>query len=166
MKNLFKKIAILSVAMLVFGCSKDDDSSSTPTPTEVVKTKVKLTRIEVPSYPSASWDTFSYPDFFAIITNENSQLVSYSTTDWDINPSATYPFFVSGINAQITNLNTGVLNVGIWDDDSDDVIANDDDIIGLVVFNISDYTTGANKYPSTVTKTQNGVTCKLFLTWE
>ncbi len=32
MKNLFKKIAILSVAMLVFGCSKDDCPTTEPTP--------------------------------------------------------------------------------------------------------------------------------------
>jgi hypothetical protein len=67
---------------------------------------------------------------------------------------------------QITNLSSGVLKIGIFDNDSDDSFAGADDLIGLVVFNISDYTTGTEKYPSTVTKTQNGVTCKLFLTWE
>lgn len=32
MKNLLKKIAILSIAMLVFGCSKDDCPTTEPTP--------------------------------------------------------------------------------------------------------------------------------------
>jgi hypothetical protein len=161
MKNLFKKAAILSIAMLAFGCSKDDS------PAEVVKTKVKLTRIEVPSYPSANWDIGSLPDFYALILNENDQLISTSTTDWNINPSATYPFFVTFITPlQVTNLSSGVLKIGIFDNDSDDSLAGSDDLIGAVVFNISDYTTGPNKYPSTVIKTQNGVTCKLFLTWE
>lgn len=164
MKNLFKKIAWLCIAMLVFGCSKDD----TPTiPTEVVKTKVKLTRLEVPYYPSATWDIGSLPDFFALILNENDQLISTSTTDWNINPSASYPFFVTyNTPLQVSNLSSGVLKIGIFDNDSDDSLAGSDDLIGTVVFNISDYTTGSNKYPSTVTKTQNGVTCKLFLTWE
>jgi hypothetical protein len=165
MKNLFKKIAILSVAIMVFGCSKDDDSSSTPV--EVVKTKVKLTRIEVPSYPSKAWDIGSLPDFFALILNENNQLISTSTTDWNINPSTSYPFFVSYNNPlQITNLSSGVLKIGFFDNDSDDPLAGDDDFIGTVVFNISDYTSGTDKYPTTITKTQNSVTCKLFLTWE
>ena len=165
MKNLFKKIAILSVAMMVFGCSKDSASPSTPA--EVVKTKVKLNRIEVPSYPSANWDVGSLPDFCAIILNENNQIVGSSSTDWNINPSTSYPFFVAfNTPLQITNLNSGVLNIGIFDDDSDDSLAGADDLIGSVVFYITDYTSGTNKYPSTVTKTLNGVTCKLFLTWE
>ena len=147
--------------MMVFGCSEDDS------PAEVVKTKVKLTRLEVPSYPSAIWDVGSLPDFFALILNENDQLISTSTTDWNINPSTSYPFFVTyNTPVQITNLSSGVLKIGIFDNDSDDSFAGADDLIGLVVFNISDYTTGTEKYPPTVTKTQNGVTCKLFLTWE
>ena len=161
MKNLFKKIAILSIATLVFGCSKDDS------PAEVVKTKVNLTRIEVPAYPSKTWDIGSLPDFFALILNENNQLISTSTTEWNINPSTSYPFFVSyNIPLQITNLSSGVLKIGFFDDDSDDSLAGDDDLIGTVVFNISDYTSGTDKYPTTITKVQNGVTCKLFLTWE
>ena len=44
MKTLLKKMAILSIAMLVFGCSKDDS------PAEVVKTKVKITGYRIGEY--------------------------------------------------------------------------------------------------------------------
>ena len=164
MKTIFKSLAMLLMITLFFGCSKD---SPTAAPAEVVKTKVKLTRIEVPSYPSANWDVGSLPDFCAIILNENNQIIGTSSTDWNINPSISYPFFVDfSTPLQVTNLSGGVLNIGIFDDDSDDPLAGADDLIGSIAFNISDYTTGTNKYPSTVTKVQNGVTCKLFLTWE
>ena len=44
-----------------------------------------------------------------------------------------------------------------------DFVTNDD--MSYVGFLMSNYTTGANAYPSTVTNTQNGITIKLDLIW-
>jgi hypothetical protein len=52
------------------------------------------------------------------------------------------------------------------DNDLNDTPSNADDLIGYVPFIMNDYTTGADKYPTTKTKTANGVTVTLFLTWE
>ena len=160
--KLIKGLFFLLVLMLV-GCSKEDS----PSPTEVIKTKVNLTRIEVPTYPSGTWDLTTYPDFYATFSNEFDQSYGSSTTDWNINPSATYPFFVSFVTPiQITNLSSGILKIRIYDNDTDDSLAGSDDLMGTVNFNIADYTTGSNKYPSSVTKVENGIICKIFLTWE
>jgi hypothetical protein len=170
MKNLFKKIAILSVAVLVFGCSKDDDSSSTPT--EVVKTKVKIIKYQVDNFSFVApdglgWDGINgKPDVYLGLFNGNSTMVSYSNPLDNVESSA-LPLFVALNSPFYTVPNFGdTINVVVMDSDDTLIFGNSDDEIGYVPFIMSDYTTGANKYPSTVTKTRNDVTCKLFLTWE
>ena len=52
--------------------------------------------------------------------------------------------------------------IKLWDFDSPDA----DDLIGYVGFLMSNYTSGVNPYPSSVTQTQNGITVTLDLTWQ
>ncbi len=62
---------------------------------------------------------------------------------------------------EITNFTT-TRNFALYDEDWPDA----DDQIGTVSFLFSDYTTVANHYPTSITKTQNKITVKLDLTWE
>jgi hypothetical protein len=62
---------------------------------------------------------------------------------------------------EITDFNS-LRYVDAWDYDTFDP----DDLIGYVSFIMNDYTSGSNPYPTTVTKTENGVTIRLNLTWQ
>jgi hypothetical protein len=163
MKTLLKKMAILSIAMLVFGCSKDDS------PAEVVKTKVKITGYRIDSFSFVApdgfaWDGISgYPDVYVGFFNGQT-LLDVSPTANNVTPSG-LPLTASFATVyQVPNFTDSITTV-VMDSDQNDIPSSTDDEIGYVTFVMSDYTTGANKYPSTVTKTANGVTTTLFLTW-
>lgn len=168
MKNLLKKIAMLSFAILMLGCSEDSDTSS---PTEVAKTKVKITAIWVQTIPSSNgilyWDSpINLPDIYIKCYDEIGNLAEISSTLWNFTPTTDNPFTVSFTTPiTTTDLTNTILKVQVWDDDSD--VSNPDDKIGEVPFYISDYTTGANKYPSYAIKGDGlGTIVTLFFTWE
>lgn len=163
MKNLLKKMAILSIAMLVFGCSKDDS------PSEVVKTKVKITGYRIDSFSFVAsdgfgWDGISgYPDVYVGFFNGQT-LIDVSPTVNNVTPSGLPLTATFTTVYQVPNFSDSITTV-VMDSDQSDIPSSNDDEIGYVTFVMNDYTTGANKYPSTVTKTANGVTTTLFLTW-
>lgn len=169
MKNLFKKIAILSIAMVVFGCSKD---SATSTPTDVVKTKVKITGYKIENFSFVApdglgWDGINgLPDVYVGLFNGNATLIYKSNTLYNVTQSGlplsetfNSPYYL------VPNL-SDTINIVVMDEDQNDIPSSSDDEIGYVPFIMNDYTTGSNKYPSTVTKTANGVIVTLSLTWE
>lgn len=168
MKNLFKKIAILSIAIMVFGCSKDDEPTA---PAEVVKTKVKITGYKVENFPFVTsgglgWDGIGgLPDVFVGLFN-GTTLVYVSNTVNNV-PQSGLPLSESFVPPYyLVPSFSNTINVVVMDNDQNDTPSNADDEIGYVPFIMSDYTTGTNKYPQTVTKTANGVTATLLLTWE
>lgn len=165
MKNLFKKIALLSLAMLVFGCSKDD------TPAEVVKTKVKITGFKVDNIPFTApdglgWDGLTgLPDVYCDVFRGTTTYVLSSNTATNLTQSS-LPLTVTFNAPYSVPLFSDTINIVVMDNDLNDSPSNADDLIGYVPFIMNDYTTGADKYPTTKTKTANGVTVTLFLTWE
>jgi hypothetical protein len=168
MKNLLKKIAMLSFAILMLGCSKDNDTS---TPTEVAKTKVKITAIWVHTIPNLNgilnWDSSTNnPDIYIKCYDELGTLAASSTTLWNFVPTTSNPFTATfSTPISTTDLINTIVKVQVWDDDSDNL--NPDDKIGEVPFYISDYTTGPNKYPSSAIKSDGvGTIVSLLLTWE
>ncbi len=164
MKYLLKKVALLSMAMLVFGCSKDDS------PAEVVKTKVKVTGYRIDNFSFVApdglgWDGISgNPDVYVGFFN-GSTLLDVTPTLSNVTPSG-LPLTANFTTIyQVPNFSDSITTV-VMDSDQNDVPSSSDDEIGYVTFVMNDYTTGTNKYPPTVTKTANGVTTTLFLTWE
>jgi hypothetical protein len=165
MKNLFKKIAILSILMIVFGCSKDD------APAEVVKTKVKITGYKIDNFSFVAsgglgWDGVNgLPDVYVGLFNGTSLIYRSNTINnvpqsgLPLSESFNSPYY-------LVPSFSNTINIVVMDDDINDFPSNSDDEIGYVPFIMNDYTTGNNKYPATVTKTANGVTVTLSLTWE
>ncbi len=167
MKNLFKKIAILSIAVMVFGCSKDDEPSA---PAEVVKTKVKITGYKIENFPFVTsgglgWDGIGgLPDVYVAFFN-GTTLLDVSPTVNNV-PQSGLPLSATFSTVYLVPSFSNTINIVVLDNDQNDTPSNADDEIGYVPFIMSDYTTGTNKYPQTVTKTANGITATLLLTWE
>ena len=169
MKNLFKKIAILGIAMIAFGCSKDD----TPTaPAEVVKTKYKITAVTITQMPfnkpgtNTLWDGINGPDvYMGLVINNNTTVFNASGTLSNVS-SADIPLpWNLSTPYQTTNFSDPIY-IYVMDNDTNDFPSSSDETIGIVPFNMLQYTIGSNKYPLTVTQTNSGVTIKLNLTWE
>ena len=150
---------------MVFGCSKDD------APAEVVKTKVKITSFKIDNIPfiapdGLGWDGISgLPDVYSGLFNGNSTLVINSDVINDVSQSM-LPITVTYNIPYLVPTFSDTINVVVMDSDNSTMWSTSDDEIGFVPFIMSDYTTGSNKYPSSVTKTANGVTITLLLTWE
>jgi hypothetical protein len=167
MKNCIKAVSLLLIVVLFFGCSKD---SPTPAPAEVVKTKVKITKIDINSIPSTnggvSWDSFDNPDIYIKCYDELGNLLIYTDTLWNFIPSVSSSFSATLTSTlSTTDLTNTIFKVQAWDDDSD--LANSDDKIGEVPFYIHDYTIGANKYPSYAVKSDGlGTVVTIYMTWE
>jgi hypothetical protein len=165
MKILIKKLAILSLIMLVFGCSKDDS------PAEIVKTKVKITGYKIDNFPFVTsgglgWDgVINGPDIYVGLFNgttliyRSNTLNNVAQSGLPLSESFFSPYY-------LVPSFSDTINIVIMDDDLNDFPSNPDDEIGYVPFIMSDYTTGTNKYPPTATKTANGVTVTLSLIWE
>lgn len=165
MKTLFTRLSIVAFAFLFFNCSSDSDSSDDQLP--VAKTKVGINRIEVNLIPTSNWDFGSNPDLYVAIhdhTTSSAQLTS--PTFWDISLTPTTPFAWLLPANQTSNLTAATMTVQVFDNDTDDDLAGDDDFVGEVFFRISDYTSGSDKYPPMVYKVTDGVMVSMYLTWE
>lgn len=132
--------------------------------TKVKITKVTLTAIPFTTTSGAGWDTNDGPDIFFQIQNINgTSLFDIRNTFYVVNNvvpanlpiewSLTTPF-------DITDL-TQWKFIHFYDYDT--TSANDD--MSYASFLLSNYTSGTNPYPATVTQTQNGITVILSLTW-
>jgi len=133
-------------------------------------TKVKISKVTVVNIPftkpggTAGWDTDGTgPDiYFKIINSNNTVLFDATASNRinDITPSSLPISWNFSTPFEITDLSSAQF-IDLWDYD---LITNDESM-SYVGFKMSDYTTGANAYPPTVTKTQNGITVTLNLTW-
>jgi hypothetical protein len=169
MKNCIKAVSLLLIVVLFFGCSKD---SPTAAPAEVVKTKYKITSITITQMPftkpgtSTLWDGINGPDIYmGLVINNNttvynttSTLSNVTSADIPLPWNLTTPYQTSNFNDPIF--------IYIMDNDTDDFPSTSDETVGIVPFNMLQYTIGTNKYPAMVSQTSNGVTIKLNLTWE
>ncbi|HQV01111.1 MAG TPA: PKD domain-containing protein, partial [Bacteroidia bacterium] len=132
-------------------------------PTKAKITKVTITNMPFVNSSGASWDFVNGPDVFFNITDQASNILSSSLSS-KINDvtSAALPLAWTYTTAfEINDFNAGRY-IDVWDYDTPDP----DDYIGYVGFQMSHYTSGSNPYPTTVTKTQNGITVKLDLIWQ
>lgn len=157
---------MLMFVVLFFSCSKDEESN---VPLEVVKTKYKITSVTITQMPflnsnSFLWDGINGPDvFLAMVVNNN--LVNNTISTNNLTISGIPLLWNLSTPYQSTDFNSP-LYVYVIDDDINDIPSSSNETIGIVPFYMLEYTVGATKYPSTVSKTINGVTIKLNLTWE
>lgn len=133
-------------------------------------TKVKITKVTLVSIPftttggTSGWDfDGSGPDVYFQIQDVNSYVLFDATSSSAKNnmiPSS----LPSGWNLNtpflITDL-TQLVFIQLYDDD----YGTADEDMSYVGFLMSNYTTGTNPYPTTVTQTRNGITITLNLTW-
>lgn len=168
MKNLL--FATLTFCLFILnGCSKKE---TTP---DVVYSKVSVTKMTIINYPigdanGLSWDAAingTYPDVYFKITNSGTTtaLFSLSTSNRAENlkisdlpygwvGTSGAPFFV------LSDL-TQAVDVDLYDYDS----VGSDQYMGSSTFNFNNYTTGSNKYPTSITVTNGSVSIKLDLIW-
>ncbi|WP_269225420.1 hypothetical protein [Flavobacterium eburneipallidum] len=168
-KSILKSVAILVVLTAFFGCSSDSDSIQPTTPSVIVKTKVTITKIQITNIPTPNdWDLSSNPDIYVVgLDGNNNVLIPKNGVLWNFIPSITNKVEVNLIVPISTiNLSSSVFKVQVWDDDSDDALAGANDKIGEVPFYISDYSIGANKYPSYAVKSNGETIVTIYMTWE
>jgi PKD repeat protein len=135
-------------------------------------THVKISKVTIVNIPftkpggTSGWDTDgSGPDVFFQIQDQNSNVLFDATSSnrlSDVTPSM-LPFFWTMNNPFVITDLTQPRYIELWDYDL--ITANED--MGYVGFLMSNYTTGSNAYPTTVTQTNTtyGITVKLDLIW-
>lgn len=133
-------------------------------------TKVKITKVTVVNIPflkpggTAGWDTDGTgPDIYFKIADINNNVLFNATASNRFNDVTSSSLPISWnltTPFEITDL-TSPRFIDLWDYD---LITNDESM-SYVGFKMSDYTSGTSAYPTTVTKTQNGITVTLNLTW-
>jgi PKD repeat protein len=133
-------------------------------------TKAKITKVTITSMPftdgnGIGWDNIppSGPDLFFNIEDQNNNVLfnGESARINDISQSSLPVFWNFTTPYSITNFNNFIFITAY---DYDPLDANDE--IGYVSFLMSNYTSGTNPYPTSITRTQNNVTVKLDLIWE
>lgn len=125
--------------------------------------KLKINSIEVLQFPSVNsngsgWDFTDGPDIFTTISSATT--VFYSTS-YVSNVNSTPLAFSVFPSYVITDL-TADWFIDLIDYDNPDA----DDYMGYVKFDFTEYFSGVNPFPSSIVKTQNGITVKLLVTWE
>lgn len=125
---------------------------------------VDVIAVATPVIPlNIAWDTFSGPDVF--FKAYLSDAMQFDGTDYRINDvtqstmsSLIWIFYGEGI--RIHTFSTK-LTIAVYDYDDFD----SDDLMTSIDFNLSNYMSGSNAYPSMVSKTSDGVKVDLYLTW-
>jgi PKD repeat protein len=127
--------------------------------TQVKIMKVTLVGMPFTNSSGVSWDPFDGPDVYFNLTDKFSNILSDGSgaKKSDITSSSLPTAWTYSNGYLISDLNEGIF-VDLWDYDTLD----SDDYITYIGFLMSDYTT----YPSSVTKTQNGITLKFDLVWQ
>lgn len=165
-----KRIALLSfLALILFSCKKD--SSSTVSYSKVSITKLTILASPPKNSSGGDWDNALagyYPDVYFKITKAQTTETLFSLAvssrhenltqadlpiAWAAQSGA--PFFTLSTLSQ-------AIDVDLYDYDS----LSTDEYMGSATFNFLAYTTGSNRYPSSVTVTSNGISIKLDLTWQ
>lgn len=131
-------------------------------------TKVKITKVTLTSIPftttsGTGWDLLDGPDIFFQIQNiSGTSLFDIRNTFNIVNnvvPANLPIVWTLTTPYDITDL-TQWKFIHFYDNDT---TVNDD--MSYASFLLSNYTSGSNPYPATVTQTQNGITITLNLTW-
>lgn len=134
---------------------------------------LRLTQVEVTDIPfnnpenNGNWDEDNGPDVYFQLKDEGGNVLythetsAYSNLDGEDLPVT----FTIAVPLQVTDLDMNLL-VSFYDDDNgEDFLDFDDDFMGSVEFQISDYTDGANAYPTEVEKEESNINMTLEMQW-
>ncbi len=109
----------------------------------------------------SGWDYVDGPDLYLTISDVNTNIYQTSSTVNDLTQSMLPRNFTWSPAYEVENL-SDTWYIDLWDADTPD----DDDYIGYVGFTMSNYTSGSNPYPSSITVSQNGISLTLYLQWQ
>lgn len=137
-------------------------------------TTCKIKKLYVLSFPftdpatGAGWDSNDGPDvFFRFIdTNNNNNAVLLDTKDYRIQnvTQSMLPIYWSWNSSSYWNIPTldDYLFIDLWDYDP----YSNNDYIGYVSYNMSNYMTVQNHYPGEIILNQNNISIKLEIIWQ
>jgi PKD repeat protein len=142
----------------------------------IVYTKVGIIKLSILSYPPTKtngddWDSSlsgTYPDvyfeFTKTLTNTALYTLSNTVRAENLRP-VDLPYVWGDISTgspfYVLNPLTQVIDVDLYDYES----LGTDEYMGTATFDFTNYTTGSNKYPSSVTITTGSTSIKLDLIW-
>lgn len=131
-------------------------------------TVCKISNISILTCPltdagGTSWDLLSGPDFYVNIETTSGVILLDGSSAYNIdNPNFPQSWNVSPTyNISSSNFNT-TYRVHIWEHDSPDP----DDNVAFVNFQLSNYTTVSNHYPTQFTVTNGATQIKLTVQWQ
>jgi len=156
-----KHSLLLSVSFLfiMMGCNKEENN--TPTYSKVGITKVTLLGFPATKSNGSNWDaigSYSNPDPRVKIGNFTSGYFDdISNTNLPIywqNQTSSPLIIINDVNSQVDVILEDVDGLNI-----------SQETMATVTFNLSNYSTGSNKYPSSATVNSFGTTIKLDFAW-
>ena len=157
---------VYTVKLTVTGAGGTNYTTKTinilPPPTTLKINKITVTGMPFIDGSGAGWDPSNGPDVYLNITDTNNNILSGPTSIINNVTSANLPLIWTYTTPYVITNFTSPQFINLWDYDTLDP----DDYIGYVGFLISNYTTGTNPYPSSITKTQNSITVVLTVTWQ
>jgi len=165
-RSFFINSLLVVLLFQMVSCKKSD-----PGPTY---SRVAINRVTIQNFPGdnagSTWDNAlnGYdPDVYFQITNSGTSNVLYTIGSGNRVENLTssdipYGWFNSNGSAIYTcnNLNQAI-DIDLWDYD----YATSDEYMGSATCLFSNYTSGSNKYPSTVNVTNGSVSIQLELAW-
>jgi hypothetical protein len=155
---------LLFILSFVFGACKKDEPVE-PTFSKVIISKVTVLQFEDVDSNGDLWDDpIDDADVYFNVTYAGT-----NTSIFKLDPSNRYLNVDNSNVPLIWNPSTGILinslynpiDVDLWDYDN----LSDDDYIGSCRYNFSNYITGSDKYPTSVTTQSGANLIKLDLIW-
>lgn len=169
MKKLFTQTFIALLFLTFLGCSSDDSEKTHTDETPTAKTSIKINKVTVTAMSfkdthGAAWDETNGPDVEIRIRDaENLNHLKGPSVHNDVTPSQ-MPLVWE--NTTLVLPVSSMFFIELMDNDG-----MYGDPMGPVYFVVSDYTSGPNAYPKTITVTRTTLgtlttTIKLDVTWE
>lgn len=155
------------VTMTAYGDGLTEITKSIVIPaaaTKMVVNKVTLTQYPVLTSNGGSWDTFpnSGPDVvIQIVDTNNNGNTALSGRSGEITDATGQNIAITFNPALSLNVINDFYFLMVYDDDG-----LTDQQMGYVSFNPSAYTVGSSAYPSSFSKTQNGITATFKVSWK
>lgn len=182
MKKHFLKVAVLTAALSMTGCSSDSDTSSEPINNvecpegftgkncdiPITPSKVRITRIRVLKFPnldgSTAWDIpTSSPDIYISVFRGSSNIFKSDNYYPDaVSSNQKYYDFVPSVPILSTNV-SDIFDIQLLDYDQEDTISSADDLMGGIFFAPF---INENKSSVIVSDLNNTIQYEVFLSYE
>lgn len=170
MKKLFTQSFVALLFLAFSGCSSDDSEKTPDDETPTAKTSIRINKVTVTEISfkdthGAAWDETNGPDVEIRIRDaENLNHLKGPSVHNDVTPSQ-MPLVWDNMTPLVLPVSS-MFFVELMDNDG-----LYSDSMGPVYFVVSDYTSGPNAYPKTITVTRTTLstlttTIKLDVTWE